>query len=131
MDGSLTFASPSNYQVHTHARARTHTPTHAHTRTHTHTHACTHTCTHKAKKPLVRWSHQPRVLVWAPKVPPGPHPSVRHKQQFDICFPSFHQLIRSPLKQLGRLGKVSCSTATLKWPHQESNLEPFYNQTGA
>jgi len=33
----------------------------------------------------------PKMKVWAPKVPPGPHPLARHGQQFDICFPSLHQ----------------------------------------
>ena len=49
-----------------------------------------------------------RMMVWAPKVPPGPHPLTRHGQQFDICFPSYiytrwllPQSTRSPFKHTG------------------------------
>jgi len=34
----------------------------------------------------------PRMKVWVPEDPPGPHPSAKHGQQFDICFPSLHQV---------------------------------------
>jgi len=33
----------------------------------------------------------PRVMVWAPEVPPGP-PISGHGQQFDISFPSYYQV---------------------------------------
>ena len=78
MDSNLTFASPVHTQTHT--------------ETHTHIHMQTHKCTkskaksHKSTRgglmPLPegglmphRWGcTMPRVIAWAPEVPPGPHP---------------------------------------------------------
>ena len=34
-----------------------------------------------------------RVMVQALKVSPRPQPLVRHGQQFDICFPSYYQVL--------------------------------------
>jgi len=34
----------------------------------------------------------PKVMVWAPEVPPRPHPFSGHGQQFDIRFSSYYQV---------------------------------------
>jgi len=64
----------------------------------------------------------PRMKVWAPEVPPGPHPLARHGQQFDICFPRYPlmlqlggllpQATRSPFNSWvdwSNVSKVPCS----------------------